>query len=145
MRSPLRNRSLGIEGFSTDSSCKWRAGSRAHVSNASTGATVRGLCCGSPTSRFSLRCGNPRASGNLILSPWSHKLHLFIFSSQESLWEGDLTLVLIFCRNFSSARQVLRGGCRLDFTSTSVLFIFASLQYYQLLLHMGDPYCASVK
>lgn len=31
-----------------------------------------------------------------------------------------------FCRNFSSTRQVLRGGCRLDFTSTSVLFIFAS-------------------
>ena len=36
-------------------------------------------------------------------------------------------------------------GCRLDFTSTSVLFIFASLQYYQLLFHMDDPYCASVK
>lgn len=105
----------------------------------------KGLCCASPTSRFSLRCGNPRASGKLVLSPWSRKLHLFIFSSQESLWEGDLTLVLIFCRNFSSARQVLRGGCRLDFTSTSVLFIFASLQYYQLLLHMGDPYCALVK
>lgn len=38
-----------------------------------------------------------------------------------------------------------QGGCRLDFTSTSVLFIFASLQYYQLLLHMDDPYCALVK
>lgn len=38
-----------------------------------------------------------------------------------------------------------QSGCRLDFTSTSVLFIFASLQCYQLLLHMDDPYCALVK
>lgn len=65
--------------------------------------------------------------------------------SQEAVWEGDLKPVWSFCKNFFSTRQVLNGGCRLGFTSASVLFIFASLQYYQLLLHMGDPYCASVK
>lgn len=46
---------------------------------------------------------------------------------------------------FSTKRQVPKGGCRLDFISASVLFIFASLRHYQLLLHMDDPYCALVK
>lgn len=78
-----------------------------------------------------------------LISVWSYEISSL--ASQESLWEGDLKPVWSFSRNFSSTRQVLKGGCRLDFTSTSVLFIFASLQYYQLLLHMGDPYCALVK
>lgn len=80
---------------------------------------------------------------NLFSFLFGHmRFHLWL---PESLWEGDLKPVWSFSRNFSSTRQVLKGGCRLDFTSTSVLFIFASLQYYQLLLHMGDPYCALVK
>lgn len=83
------------------------------------------------------------ALGHLFLPPLATQASSL--ASQPSPWEGDLMPVWSFCRNFSRARQVLRGGRRLDFPSTSVLFIFASLQYYQLLLHMGDPYCALVK
>lgn len=59
-------------------------------------------------------------------TPWDRAI-------QQNLWK------------FLHKETGTQGGCRHDFTSTSVLFIFASLQYYQLLLHMDDPYCALVK
>lgn len=117
----------------------------AQASDPDMGGTVRWLCHGSQhVLRSSPHRGNACCFRKpLPISAWSRTISSLAF--QESPWEGDLTPVLSFCRNFSSATQVLRGGCRLDFTSTSVLFIFASLQYYQLLLHMDDPYCALVK
>lgn len=142
--SPLRSQCLEIEGFPMDSSGNGGPETWTRVFNTTMWGTVTWLHCWIHVFRLvqpPLR--EPARFGKTL--PVFLVTEASFLVSQESSWEGDLVPVLSFCRNFSSARQVLRGGCRLDFTSTSALFIFASSQYYQLLLHMEDPYCALVK